>query len=84
MTLTTSPLTSALAAVERALSAHGITPVRHSIASALYRLEYVTGRDTVAGLGWTDGLLFFEDELGPDVFALIEAHARLACAAPAP
>jgi hypothetical protein len=82
MTLTTAPLAQALAAVERALAAHDVTIVRHSIASALHRADYWSGQDLLAGLGWGDGLLFFEDELAPEQSALIESHALLLCAAP--
>lgn len=84
MTLTTSPLTRALAAVERALVEYGVTPVRHSISSSLCRLEYLAGQDSLAALGWGDGLQFFEDELTPQVFSLIASHARLTCADPHP
>jgi hypothetical protein len=81
MTATTSPVTEALSAVTRSLAEHGITPVRYSAAVALYRLEYDRDGDTVAAVGWGDGLQFFE-EVGTEVAALISAHAYLACAAP--
>jgi hypothetical protein len=82
-TATASLLTAeALAAVERALSAHDVKVVRHSIGSALHRADYLSGPDNLAALGWGEGLMFFEDMLDPEVFALIESHASLLCVAP--
>jgi hypothetical protein len=76
---TTSLLTAeALAAVERALGAFGVVPVRHSLGSSLYRLEFDLDGDTVAIVGWGNGLHFVDDELPPELIALIHAFAHLA------
>jgi hypothetical protein len=84
MTLTTAPpLVQALAAVERALVEFDVTPVRLSISSALHRVQYDDpAGDVIAALGWTDGLQLFDDELQPELRALITAHAHLVCASP--
>jgi hypothetical protein len=83
MTTTSSLLTvDALRAVERALNALGVTLLRHSLGSSLYRLEYDVAGDSVALVGWGDGLYFVDDELPPEIASLIRAHAHLACAAP--
>lgn len=76
-----SPLVAALAAVTESLRQAGVAVLRLSPSSALHRLEYEHDGETVAAVSWADGM-FVDDELSPDVAALVRAHAHLACAAP--
>jgi hypothetical protein len=75
-------LASALAAVTDALRQCHVTVIRHSPASALHRLSYEHAGDTVAAIGWADGM-FVDPDLPDELAALVRAHAHLACAAPA-
>ena len=75
-------LASALAAVTDALRQCGVAVIRHSPAAALHRLSYQHGGDTIAAVGWADGMLV-DPDLSPELEALVRAHAHLACAAPA-
>lgn len=77
----TSPLMTALAAVTEALREYRVHVIRHSAAAALHRLSYDLAGDTVAAVGWCDGM-FVDRCLPPELAALVRAHAHLACAAP--
>ena len=76
-----SPLLAALSAVADALRRSGLAVIRLSPSSALHRLEYELDGDTVAAVSFADGM-YVDDEVPPDVAALVRAHAHLACAAP--
>ena len=76
------PLMAALSAVTDSLRRCGVAAIRHSPSSALHRLEYEHDGDTVAAVGWCDGM-FVDPDLPPELVALVRAHAHLACAAPA-
>jgi hypothetical protein len=78
----TAALASALAAVTTALRECGVIVNRHSPAAAIHRFDYELGGDTVAAVGWADGL-FVDPDLPDELAALVRAHAHLACAAPA-
>ena len=76
-----SPLMAALAAVTESLRRCRVAVIRYSPSSALHRLEYEHDGDTIAAVGWADGL-FVDDEVPADVAALVRAHAHLAVSAP--
>jgi hypothetical protein len=71
---------AALAATTAALRECGVTVNPYSAAAALHRLDYVLAGDTVAAVGWCDGM-FVDPDLPPEVTALVRAHAHLSCAA---
>ena len=76
-----SPLAAALSAVTESLRRCGVAPITFAPSCALHRLEYDLDGDTIAAVGWADGM-FVDPDIPPELAALIRSHADLACSAP--